>query len=73
MNVAKELGNGFTNVKKWANLLLKGKVSIDEAEYMDAANTPDPGYVYDDDVEVAFKNKIKILPRMSRVWSPELV
>jgi hypothetical protein len=76
VNVAKELGNGFTNVqcrKKWENLLLKGKVSIDEAEYMDAANTPDPGYVYDDDVEVAFKNKIKILPRMSRVWSPEMV
>ncbi len=76
MNVAKELGNGFTNVQcshKWGKLLLKGKVSIDEAEYMDAANTPDPGYVYDDDVEVAFKNKIKILTRISRVWSPEMV
>jgi len=76
VNVAKDLGNGFTNVqcrKKWENLLLKGKVSIDEAEYMDAAYTPDTGYNYDDDVEVAFKNKIKILPRMSRVWSPELV
>jgi hypothetical protein len=76
VNVAKELGNGFTNVQcrdKWRKLLLKGKVSIDEAEYMDAAYTPDPGYVYDDDVEVAFKNKIKILPRMSKVWSPEMV
>ena len=76
MNVAKELGNGLTNVQcnsKWRNLLLKGKVSIDEAEYMDAANTPDPGYVYDDDVEVAFKNKIKRIPRKSTVWSPEMV
>ena len=76
MNVAKELGNGFTNVQcigKYANLIKQGKVSIDEAEYMDAANTPDPGYVYDDDVEVAFKNKIKMLPRKSTVWPPEMV
>ena len=76
MNVAKELGNGFTNVqcsRKYSYLIKQGKVSIDEAEYMDAAYTPDPGYVYDDDVEVAFKNKIKILPRMSKVWSPEMV
>ena len=47
--------------------------SINEADYMDAAYTPDPGYVYDDDVEVAFKNKIKRLPRKSRVLSPEMV
>jgi hypothetical protein len=40
---------------------------------MDAAYTPDPGYVYDDDVEVACKTKIKIQPRMSKVWSPEMV
>ena len=76
VNVAKELGNGFTNVQcktKWRNLLLKGKVSIDEAEYMDAAYTPDPGYIYDDDVEVAFKNKIKRLQRKSTVWPPEMV
>jgi len=76
MNVAKELGNGFTNVQcrhKYANLIKQGKVSIDEAEYMDAAYTPDKGYNYDDDVEVAFKNKIKRLPTMSRVWSPEMV
>ena len=76
MNVAKELGNGFTNEqcrKKYANLIKQGNVSIDEAEYMDAANTPDPGYIYDDDVEVAFKNKIKRLPRKSSVWSPEMV
>jgi hypothetical protein len=76
VNVSKELGNGFTNVQckdKCRNLKSKGKVSIDEAEYMDAAYTPDTGYNYDDDVEVAFKNKIKILPRMSRVWSPEMV
>ena len=76
MNVAKELGNGLTNVqcsRKYTYLIKQGKVSIDEAEYMDAANTPDTGYNYDDDVEVAFKNKIKMLPRMSRVWSPEMV
>ena len=77
MNVAKELGNGFTNVqcrKKWANLLLKGKVSIDEAEYMDTNYTPDTGYNYDDDVEVAFNNRSKkIVTRKSRVWSSEMV
>jgi len=38
---------------------MQGKVSIDEAEYMASANTPDPDYVYDDDIKVAFKNKIK--------------
>jgi hypothetical protein len=54
-------------------LIKQGKVSIDEAEYMDANYTPDTGYNYDDDVEVAFKNKIKMLPRKSRVWSPEMV
>ncbi len=76
MNVAKELGNGFTNVQcrhKYAYLIKQGKVNIDEAEYMDAAYTPDTGYNYDDDVEVAFKNKIKKLPRKSSVWSPEMV
>jgi len=76
VNVAKELGNGFTNVQcknKYAILIKQGKVSIDEAEYMDTANTPDTGYVYDDDVEVAFKNKIKKVTRKSRVWPPEMV
>ena len=76
MNVAKELGNGLTRVQcrnKYAYLIKQGKVSIDEAEYMDTAYTPDPGYVYDDDVEVAFKNKIKMLPRKSTVWPPEMV
>ena len=60
MNVAKELGNGFTNVqcsRKYTYLIKQGKVSIDEAEYMDAAYTPDTGYIYDDDVEVAFNNR----------------
>jgi hypothetical protein len=76
VNVADELGNGLTNKQckdKWIYLKSKGKVSIDEAEYMDAAHTPDPGYIYDDDVEVAFKNKMKILSRKSKVWSPEMV
>ena len=77
MNVAKALGNGFTNVQcrnKYANLIKQGKVSIDEAEYMDAANTPDTGYNYDGDVEVAFNNRSKkIVTRKSRVWSSEMV
>ena len=70
------LGNGLTNVQcrsRYNHLIKQGKVSIDEAEYMAAANTSDPGYVYDDEIEVAFKNQIKILPRKSRVWSPEMV
>ncbi len=76
MNVAKELGNGFTNVQcrnKFTYLIKQGKVSIDEAEYMDAANTPDTGYIYDDDVEVAFKNQFKKVIRKSRVWSTTMV
>ena len=66
MNVVNELGNGFTNelcIDKWRELNPKGKVSIDEAEYMDAAYTPDTGYIYDDDVEVAFKIEIKKVKR----------
>jgi hypothetical protein len=55
-------------------LIKQGKISIDEAEYMDAAYTPDTGYVYDDDVEVAFNNRPKkIVTRKSTVWSPEMV
>ena len=77
MNVASELGNGLTNVQcinKWRKLNAKGKVSIDEAEYMDAANTPDPSYVYDDDVVKAFNNrpKKKVI-RKSSVWSTIMV
>jgi hypothetical protein len=76
VNVADELGNGLTNLQcrgKWSYIKSLGKVSIDEAEYMDTAYTPDPGYIYDDDVEVAFKNKMKKVTRKSRVWSPEMV
>jgi hypothetical protein len=41
---------------------------------MDAAYTPDPSYVYDDDVVKAFINRPKkMLTRKSRVWSPEMV
>jgi hypothetical protein len=58
---------------RYNHLIRQGKVSIDEAEYLAAANTSDPGYVYDDEIEVAFKNQIKILSRKSRVWSPEMV
>jgi len=35
---------------------------------MDAANTPDPDYVYDD-IKVAFNNQIKKLTRKNRGWS----
>ena len=48
-------------------LIMQGKFSIHEADYMDAANTPDPGYVYDDDIKVAFNNQIKKVTRKSRV------
>ena len=34
---------------------------------------PDPGYIYDDGIEVAFKIEIKILLRQSRVWYSEMV
>jgi hypothetical protein len=42
---------------------------------MDAAYTPDPGYIYDDDdVEVAFNNRQKkMVTRKSRVWSTIMV
>ena len=77
MNVASEMGNGLTNVHckdKWRKLNAKGKVSIDEAEIMDAANTPDPSYVYDDDVVKAFNNRPKKkVKRKSRVWSTLMV
>ena len=66
MNVANELRNGFTNelcIDKWRKVILNGKVSNDEAEYMDAAYTPDTGYIYDDDVEVVFKIEIKKVKR----------
>ena len=77
MNVASEMGNGLTNkqcINKYENLIKQGKVSIDEAEYMDAAYTPDPSYVYDDDVVKAFNNRPKkMLTRKSRVWSTIMV
>ena len=77
MNVASEMGNGLTNrqcMNKYFRLIKLGKVSIDEAEYMDAANTPDPSYVYDDDVVKAFINRPKkMLTRKSRVWSTIMV
>ena len=71
------MGNGLTNRQcedKWRKLNAKGKVSIDEAEIMDAAFTPDPSYVYDDDVVKAFNNRPKKkVTRKNRVWSPEMV
>ena len=73
MNVASEMGNGLTNrqcLDKWRKLNVKWKVSIDEAEIMDAANTLDPSYVYDDDVVKAFNNiPKKMVTRKNRVWS----
>ncbi len=72
MNVASEMGNGLTNVQcinKYFKLIKQGKVSIDKAKIVDAANTPDPSYVYDDDVVKAFNNRQKKkVTRKSRVW-----
>ena len=77
MNVASEMGNGLTNNQcriKYYYLIELGKVSIDKAEIMDAANTPDPSYVYDDDVVKAFNNRPKKkVKRKSRVWSTIMV
>ena len=77
MNVASEMGNGLTNeqcITKYDYLIKLGKVSIDKAEYLAAANTSDPGYVYDDDVVKAFNNRPKkMLTRKSRVWSTIMV
>ena len=71
------MGNGLTSVQcrnKHFELIEQGKVSIDKAEIMDAANTPDPSYVYDDDVVKAFNNRPKKkVTRKSRVWSAEMV
>ena len=36
---------------------------------MDASNTPDPDYVYDDDIKVDFNNQSKKLTRKNRGWS----
>ena len=77
MNVASEMGNGLTNKQcriKYDYLIKLGKVSIDKAEIMDAANTPDPGYVYDDDVVKAFNNRPKKkVKRKSTVCSTIMV
>ena len=77
MNVASEMGNELTNRqcrRKYDYLIELGKVSIDEAEIMDAANTPDPSYVYDDDVVKAFNNRPKKkVKKKSRVWSTIMV
>ena len=77
MNVASEMGNRLTNVQcinKYFELIKLGRISIDKAEIMDAANTPDPSYVYDDDVVKAFNNRPKKkVTRKSRVWSAEMV
>ena len=75
MNVATELGHGMTNKQcksRWDNLILQGKVIIDEAEYMDTALNPDLSYDYDEDVKKAFINQRKKRSKRT-VWSPEMV
>ena len=75
MNVSSKLGHGMTNKQcrnRWENLVDKGKVIIDEAEYMDTALNPDLSYDYDADVKKAFINKRKKGSKRI-IWSPEMV
>ena len=66
----------MTNIQcssRWYYLVDKGKVIIDEAEYMDTALNPDLSYDYDADVEKAFINQRKKGYRERIIWSPEMV
>ena len=75
MIVSTELGHGMTNIqcrRRWDYLVDKGKVIIDEVEYMDTALNPDLSYDYDADVEKAFINKRKKGSKRI-IWSPEMV
>ena len=76
MNVSTELGHGMTNKQcsnRWDQLILQGKVIIDEAKLTTSWYTPDPDYDYTDDVMEAFKVQIKKTIRKSTVWSTEMV
>ena len=76
MNVASKLGHGMTNRQcssRWRNLILQGKVIIDEAKLTTSWYTPDPDYDYTDDVMEAFKVQRKKTIKKSTVWSTEMV
>jgi hypothetical protein len=66
----------MTNIQcrdRWDYLVDKGKVIIDEAEYMDTAINPDLSYDYDADVEKAYNNQRKKGYRERIIWSTEMV
>ena len=76
MNVASIVGHGMTNkqcINRWRNLILQGKVIIDEAKLTTSWYTPDPDYDYTDDVMQAFKVQRKQTITKSKVWTPEMV
>jgi len=76
MNVASKVGHGMTNkqcINRWRNLILQGKVIIDEAKLTTSWYTPDPDYDYTDDVMQAFKVQRKQTITKSKVWTPEMV
>ena len=58
---------------RWDNLILQGKVIIDEAKLTTSWYTPDPDYDYTDDVMEAFKVQRKKTIKKSTVWSTEMV
>ena len=74
-NVSNKVGHGMTNEQcygRWRNLILQGKVSIDEAVYMTTWYTPNLSYDYTDDVEKAYNYQRKKGSKRI-VWSPEMV
>ena len=76
MNVSTELGHGMPNKqchRRWRNLILQGKVIIDEAVNMTSWYTPNLSYDYTDDVEKAFNNQYKKRSGERIIWSIEMV
>ena len=74
--MATEVGSVMTNIQcrcRWENLILQGKVSIDEAVYMSTWYTPNLSYDYNDDVEMAYSNQRKKASGERIIWSPEMV
>jgi hypothetical protein len=75
-NVATELGHGIKNSQcsnRWHELILRGKVIIDEAVNMTSWYTPNLSYDYTDDVEKTFNNQMKKGSGERLFWSPEMV
>ena len=58
---------------RWSNLILQGKVIINEAKLTTSWYTPDPDYDYTDDVMEAFKGQRKKTITKNTVWTPEMV